>query len=128
MIKTYHAYSRMLGKSDDYLAVIKKNHKVIGNSKDVYEYYLKRMAHQESILNAMESLNYNLTEDGHRYDFAKYIKEKGIVPCSNSFYAHMERIYYRRERLISLKYIERWEDIIKAYKEFMEGIKKWKPI
>ena len=123
MIKTYHAYSRMLGKSDDYLAVIKKNHKVIGNSKDVYEYYLKRMAHQESILNAMESLNYNLTEDGYRYDFAKYIKDKEIVPCHNSFYALMERIYYRREKLIALKYLERWEAIVNAYKEFMKEVK-----
>ena len=123
MIKTYRAYSRMLGKSDDYLAVIKKNHKVIGNSKDVYEYYIKRMAHQNSVIDAMVSLNYNLTEDGYRYDFAKYIKDKEIVPCHNSFYALMERIYYRREKLIALKYLERWEAIVNAYKEFMKEVK-----
>ena len=125
MIKTYHAYSRMLGKSEDYLSVIKKTHKVKGNAKDVYEYYIKRMAHQNSVIEAMVSLNYNLTEDGYRYDFAKYIKDKEIVPCHNSFYALMERIYYRREKLIALKYLKRCEAIVNAYKEFMEEVKKW---
>ena len=116
---SYVYFSRSLGKSDDFLSVYKKNHKLKGiGAKECFEHYTKALNYQSFLLESLQNMYFEFTEYGGKYDFARYLKDKGVLACNNSFYALMERVFSIREALIYKGHLVRWQKILDAYKEF----------
>lgn len=118
---SYVYYSRLLEKSDDFLCVYKKTHHLTGmNAEECFNHYNEAYKYQINLINTLQNIYYTFEEYGSRYNFAKYLKDKGILPCSNSFYRLIDRVFASRDNLIYKGHLVRWQMVADAFQEFKD--------
>lgn len=116
---SYVYFSRLIQKSDDFLSVYKSTRKLKGlNAEACYKHFLEAEKYQNKLVGKLQSIYYSFEEYGGKFDFAKFLKDKGIVPCNNSFYQIMERVFFTRETLIYKGHLVRWQLIADSYEEY----------
>ena len=116
---SYVYYSRLLEKSDDFLCVYKKTHKLKGmNAKACFYFYNKREQENSDIFLKMQSIYYELLEKKLISSFGAFLKEKNLIGNKNSIYNNIQRWFVVRENQIPLHYYNKMVKIKTAFEEF----------
>ena len=118
-------YSRLLGKSDDFLIMFKKNRKLDKNMnpKECYLDYILTFNQQLKTIEKLQLIYYWLAGNKLLNTFGLVLVENKVYKNERSIHGHSARWFNSRVNLVDKGTLQRWNNVIFLFEEFKKGIK-----
>jgi len=112
-------YSEKVGKSRSLLSVYRKLRGLPLKTDPIviHETYIKEMERQDNAICALQDLYYELKDTKNIRNFGLFLESKGLL-THKSFNVMLNKSFMSRERLIGLKSVEHYENIVRLYEEW----------
>ena len=113
-------YSREFGYSDNYLSTYRFSRKIpkTVNALQVKEMYETEKAMQDKLMEDLQTMYYELSDNKKVFCFGEYLVKLGIYSHERSLHRASYNFFYERYGLLSRTYVEHKQRILEAYEEW----------
>lgn len=111
-------YSRILGKSDNFLKKLNSNRKLNLEPKECFEYYKEAKEKEQELKKKLQEMCYWLEDNKLVFSFGKFIKHNKLYKSDHTIYAMMLSWSSGDTNLPYKSTIERWEKVAELFEEF----------
>jgi len=111
--------SKTVGKSRSFLSVYRQMRGMPLKTEPsfIHATYQKELIRQDNARNAVQDMYYELKDNRNIRKFGLYLEEKDVM-THKSFNVMLGRSFMTMQRLIGIKAIESYENIVRLYEEW----------